>query len=93
MEGSRRSTKWEWIKAGFLAAAAVIANLEQRGASFFSDLVAGSGRLRSEVEDALAEGIFQGLVTSDGYSSLRSIVGGGRVRRAPGARGLCRRHP
>ena len=40
--------------------------LETRGASFFADLVRATGRLASEVEDALWELVAAGLVTADG---------------------------
>jgi ATP-dependent Lhr-like helicase len=66
----------------------VLANLEQRGASFFADLVRGTGRLASEVEDGLWELVAAGLVTADGFENLRSLVdpkrrrGEGRGRHA-----------
>jgi len=48
--------------------------LATRGASFFSDLVAGSGLLRTRVEDALAELVSHGLVTSDSFSGIRALL-------------------
>jgi ATP-dependent Lhr-like helicase len=60
--------------------------LSRRGASFFSELVSTARRLPAEIEEALGEGIAAGLVTADGFAALRSILGGGRIRRAPGAR-------
>ncbi|HEX5227400.1 MAG TPA: DEAD/DEAH box helicase [Bryobacteraceae bacterium] len=56
------------------AAREVLAQIEQRGASFFADLVRGTGRLASEVEDGLWELVAAGLVTADGFENLRSLV-------------------
>ena len=52
----------------------VLAELQQRGASFFPDLARGTGRLASEVEDALWELVAAGLVTADGFENLRALV-------------------
>src|SRR4029077_4624424 len=48
--------------------------LKQRGACFFADLTRSTGRLSSEVEDALWELVAAGLVTADGFENLRSLV-------------------
>ncbi len=56
------------------AARDVLVALERRGASFLTDLVAASGRLASEVEDALWELAAAGLVTADGFDNLRALV-------------------
>ncbi|HSA92768.1 MAG TPA: DEAD/DEAH box helicase [Terriglobales bacterium] len=63
--------------------------LRQRGASFFADLVRGTGRLKAEVETALWELVAAGLVTADGFDNLRALIdpkrrsghGAGRVAR------------
>jgi len=79
----------------------VLNQLEQRGASFFADLVRSTGRLASEVEDGLWELVAAGLVTADGFENLRSLVdpkrrrgeGRGRLarpRHAPGRWALIR---
>lgn len=52
----------------------VLAVIEARGASFFTDLVQHSGCLRTQVENALAELVNWGLVTSDSYAGLRALV-------------------
>ncbi len=52
----------------------VLTEIEQRGASFFADLVRSTGRLASEVEDGLWELVAAGLVTADGFENLRSLV-------------------
>ena len=48
--------------------------LRQRGASFFADIVRGTGRLKAEVETALWELVAAGLVTADGFDNLRSLI-------------------
>jgi ATP-dependent Lhr-like helicase len=52
----------------------VLDRLRQSGASFFSDLVRGTGRLKAEVEAALWELTAAGLVTADGFDNLRALV-------------------
>ncbi len=56
------------------AAKDVQAALEQRGASFFHDLVRATGRLASEVEDGLWELVAGGRVTADGFENLRALI-------------------
>ena len=79
----------------------VLAVLESRGASFFPDLARATGRLASEVEDALWELVAAGLVTADGFENLRALLdpkrrrgeGRGRTarpRHAPGRWALLR---
>jgi ATP-dependent Lhr-like helicase len=79
----------------------VLAVLETRGASFFADLSRATGRLASEVEDALWELVAAGLVTADGFENLRALLdpkrrrgeGRGRTarpRHAPGRWALLR---
>jgi ATP-dependent helicase Lhr and Lhr-like helicase len=48
--------------------------LRQRGASFFADIVRGTGKLKAEVETALWELVAAGLVTADGFDNLRSLI-------------------
>ena len=70
------------------AAREVLAELGRRGASFLPELVRGTGRLASEVEDGLWELVVAGLVTADGFDNLRALVdpkrrrGEGRFRSA-----------
>ncbi len=45
-----------------------------RGASFFADIVRGTGRLKSEVETALWELVAAGQLTADGFDSLRALI-------------------
>ena len=56
------------------AARQILELLRQRGASFFADLVRGSGKLKSEVETGLWELVAAGLVTADGFDNLRSLI-------------------
>jgi ATP-dependent Lhr-like helicase len=55
-------------------AAAVLRFLRQRGASFFAEIVRGTGKLKSEVEAALWELVAAGLLTADGFDNLRALI-------------------
>jgi ATP-dependent Lhr-like helicase len=55
-------------------AKAVMQFLRQRGASFFTDIVRGTGKLKSEVETALWELVAGGLLTADGFDNLRALI-------------------
>jgi len=72
------------------SARAVLDALDERGASFFGDLVNATGLLRTEVEKGLGELVAWGLVTSDSFAGLRALlvpsdrrrpIGGGFRRR------------
>jgi len=52
----------------------VLEFLRQRGASFFADIVRGTGKLKAEVETALWELVAAGVVTADGFDNLRSLI-------------------
>ncbi len=56
------------------AAAATLDALRQHGALFFDDLAAASGQLPAQLEEALWDLVARGLVTGDGFSSLRQIM-------------------
>jgi ATP-dependent Lhr-like helicase len=56
------------------AAVAVLNFLQARGASFFTDIVRGTGHLKSEVESALWELVAAGLLTADGFDNLRALI-------------------
>ena len=75
----------------------VLAHLSQAGASFMQDIVTSTGRLPSDVEDALWRLAAAGLVTSDGFTAVRGMINGTakkQPRRAPTyGRGLRRRVP
>jgi ATP-dependent Lhr-like helicase len=53
---------------------AVLQFLRQRGASFFPDIVRGTGKLKAEVETALWELVAGGLLTADGFDNLRALI-------------------
>jgi len=69
-------------------AEAVVDCIRRNGASFFDELVDGTGLLRPQVEEALAELVASGLVNSDSFAGLRALLvpadrrGNGRRRRA-----------
>ena len=48
--------------------------LREHGASFFEDIVNGTGLLRSQAEEALAELVAAGLAHADGFSGLRALL-------------------
>jgi ATP-dependent Lhr-like helicase len=45
-----------------------------RGASFFADLVRGTGKLKSEMETALWELVTAGMITADGFDNIRALI-------------------
>jgi ATP-dependent Lhr-like helicase len=56
------------------AAREVLAHLRQRGASFFTDLVRGTGKIKAELETALWELVTAGLITADGFDNIRALI-------------------
>ncbi|HUI83916.1 MAG TPA: DEAD/DEAH box helicase [Candidatus Binatia bacterium] len=63
---------------------AVLEFLRRRGASFFADIVRGTGKLKAEIETALWELVAAGMVTADGFDNLRSLISPKR-RLGPGS--------
>jgi ATP-dependent Lhr-like helicase len=55
--------------------------MRRNGASFFQDLLEGSGLLRSQLEEAVAELVARGLVISDSFAGLRALLVPSRERR------------
>jgi ATP-dependent helicase Lhr and Lhr-like helicase len=55
-------------------AQSVMAVLRDNGASFFDELVDGTRLLRPQVEEALAELVALGLVSSDSFAGLRALL-------------------
>jgi ATP-dependent Lhr-like helicase len=51
----------------------VLDALRQRGALFPHDLASVTGRLPSQVEEALWDGVARGLITADGFRAVRSL--------------------
>ncbi len=70
------------------ARAQIVADyIREHGASFFDEMAEGAGLLRPQVEEALAELVALGAVTSDSFGGLRALLlpdrrGAGRRRRA-----------
>ena len=52
----------------------VLGEIERQGASFFTDLVRGTGLLASQVEDALWELVAAGVIAADGFENLRALI-------------------
>ncbi|WP_133128453.1 hypothetical protein [Legionella nagasakiensis] len=52
----------------------IYAYLQEHGASFFVDMVADVGHLRSKIEAGLWELVAAGLITADGFDNLRSLI-------------------
>ncbi|OBS10557.1 DEAD/DEAH box helicase [Acidihalobacter prosperus] len=62
-------------------ARAVHAQLAAAGASFYEDLLADCGLLRSQLEEALGELVAAGLATADGFQGLRALIAPRRGQR------------
>ncbi len=69
----RETTLPESLQLGS-EAQAVVDVMRQRGASFFHELVTGTGLLRTQVERALGELAGAGVVTADSFSGLRALL-------------------
>lgn len=52
----------------------VLDYLREHGASFFDDIVAGVGLLKTQIETVLADLVAGGLVTADNFSGLRALM-------------------
>ena len=66
-------------------AQAVVDFLQTHGASFYDEIVDGTRLLRTQVEDALAELVALGRVTSDSFAGLRALLTPSQKRKRPGA--------
>jgi ATP-dependent Lhr-like helicase len=60
--------------------------LQTRGASFFTDIVENTDLLRSQVEEALAELVANGVVVSDSFAGLRALLTPGSRKTQAAAR-------
>ena len=67
------------------ATAEIAESLERHGARFANELAADCGRLVTDIESGLTDGVARGLLTADSFGALRSLLGGPR-RGAHGAR-------
>ncbi len=72
LEPEPRGTAWRDDLSP--VACEVLDHLEQRGASFLSDIARAIRRLPAEVEAALWELVASGLVTGDGIAGLRTLL-------------------
>jgi ATP-dependent Lhr-like helicase len=52
----------------------VLDALRRRGALFHSELRADTGRLPTDVEEGLWDGVARGLITADGFNAVRSLL-------------------
>jgi ATP-dependent helicase Lhr and Lhr-like helicase len=66
----------------------VLDALREHGALFRPDIAAQTGRLPSEVEEALWDGVARGLVTADGFRAVRVLLHRGGRSGPPVRRGL-----
>ncbi|MEL6982312.1 MAG: DEAD/DEAH box helicase, partial [Actinomycetota bacterium] len=71
-------TAWRGPSAPALPArgpvAEIVAVLQAKGPRFATDLAADTGRLPTDVEAALWQGVARGLVTADGFQAIRSLT-------------------
>jgi ATP-dependent Lhr-like helicase len=87
MAAARGAASPKLPRAG--AARDVLESLQRHGALFHGDLLARTGRLPVELEEGLWELVSSGMVTADGFQSVRSLLGGGggtRSRHGPAGR-------
>jgi ATP-dependent Lhr-like helicase len=56
------------------ATAEVVEALGAKGARFLSELAGDTGRLATDIEGALWDGVARGLLTADGFAAIRSLV-------------------
>lgn len=56
------------------ATAEILEALEAKGARFLPELAADIGRLPTDVENGLGDGIARGLLTADSFGALRSLL-------------------
>ncbi|MBV8515691.1 MAG: DEAD/DEAH box helicase, partial [Acidobacteria bacterium] len=74
-------------------AAAVLDFLRRRGASFLTDIVRGTGKVKDDVEGALWELVGAGVLTADGFDNLRVLVEPKRHSEGSSARNTASRNP
>jgi ATP-dependent Lhr-like helicase len=67
--------------------------LVEKGASFFLDIVEHSRLIRTRAENALAELVSQGLVTSDSFAGIRALLSPVNRKHRNGRPGKSRRTP
>ena len=70
-QGARKTAVEDELSAD---ATKLLGILQQRGASFFSELISRSGLLRTQVENALSELVAHGRISADSFSGLRALL-------------------
>ncbi len=78
---SPRGAGDEWRRNLSRPALEALDFLGARGASFLAEIARATGRLRTEVEEALWELVSRGLVTGDGVAGLRALIMSERERK------------
>ncbi|MFN3220206.1 MAG: DEAD/DEAH box helicase [Acidimicrobiales bacterium] len=58
------------------AVAEIIEAIEANGPRFLTELAADTGRLATDIETALWEGVARGLFTADGFAAIRTLTSG-----------------
>src|SRR5882724_1278193 len=71
---SRRNGELEDGRGLSPVAREVLSFLRNRGASFFTDIVRGTDKLKAEVETGLWELVAAGVITADGFDNLRALI-------------------
>ncbi|MEM7287124.1 MAG: DEAD/DEAH box helicase [Actinomycetota bacterium] len=62
------------------AVAEIVEVLGSTGARFLSELATDTGRLASDIESALWDGVARGLLTADGFEAIRALTTSGSKR-------------
>ena len=68
----------------------IVEFITEHGASFFDEIVDGTGLLRTQVEDALGELVALGLVNADSFGGLRALLLPSERRRSLDGHGVDR---
>jgi ATP-dependent Lhr-like helicase len=76
LAAARGETEPQLPEAG--AVAEIAQAIAKHGARFATELAAKTGRLQSDVESALWDGVARGLFTADGFEAIRSLTDGRR---------------
>jgi len=71
---------FDWTRELGTAARAIVDLLARRGAMFFNELQDVTGRLRSDLDQALWELVAAGAITCDGFAGLRNLTDSARRR-------------
>ena len=64
----------------------VLEIIEKHGASFFEEITSGMKGFKSEAENAIAELVSRGIITSDSYTGLRALLVSSKFKTAEGRR-------